>query len=206
MRTLSIGKTRNNIIILFFTLFSSLGLLGCGLPGQQLAPRIEIQPKMEGVGLPKCVKVVCKDERDSDFVGRRAGFIFGGALETGPDFASRVESALKNGLAKNGLTVNKTPDCQGRSLTVMVMSLEYQDDGDRVSASTRLKALAENGEEKLSREVSGEKTLNVSAPPDESSNEILIGQVIGRAINKIINDRDLLEFFSRDILQSKKLD
>ena len=178
-----------------------LALNGCALSPQMITVQPSPEVTAANVGNNQSVTVSTVDQREQQAFGTRGG-VYGNTSLIRPanDLAAVITDAVRKGLQAQGFNAfNPTDD--GRPLEVRIATLSYvPEEGsvvNRVEVNTVIEALARNpqGDEYKGVYRAG-NTYEQPLTPSAARNEMMINEVLDRALKQLLADPKLLSFMA----------
>jgi uncharacterized lipoprotein len=188
----------------------TVALLATSLSACALSPQmIDIVPKPEVVtrnaGNNEAVRVSTMDQRSSPAFGTRGG-IYGNTslIRAGNDMPGAITLAVRQGLQQQGFNAYN-PGGQASDLDVRIVEFSYvPEEGsvvNRVEVKAELHAVARNqrGDEFRGIYRAG-NTYEQPLTPTASRNQMMLNEVLDRALRQLLADDKLLNFLSGSIV------
>jgi len=201
---------------LTLVLASFLGT-SCGFAPQSVTLRPKVELAATTLGQSRTVGVTVVDERARSIVGYRATAApqyggLGGAITTAGDPSSAVQAALADGLRRHGfnpltgptqITQGTQTTLEGRDLRVEIRGLDYNANqvpfAYQVRVEATLKGICVVGSARpYERTYRGEYEENIfMVMPTDSANEEYLNLVLSRAIQRLLEDTELIQCLAR---------
>jgi uncharacterized lipoprotein len=188
----------------------AIALLATSLSACALSPQmIDIVPKPEVVtrnaGNNEAVRVSTLDQRSSPAFGTRGG-VYGDTslIRAGNDMPGAITLAVRQGLQQQGFNAYN-PGGQASDLDVRIVEFSYvPEEGsvvNRVEVKAELHAIARNqrGDEFRGVYRAG-NTYEQPLTPTASRNQMMLNEVLDRALRQLLADDKLLNFLSGSIV------
>lgn len=185
--------------------FATVGVSACGLRALEdqvvvLNPNVSVARADYGKGNPIIVEVI--DERDQGIIGRRYwGDGEAAKITTEQNIADLIRKKIVGALSDYNFKPVPSGESHPITLKVEVRRLVYRGSSGLntflLQAKVTLKAIARNRDatyEQFYRVENEERVLIVA---DAEFNSKLINAALSDAINKLMNDPELLNFLSR---------
>lgn len=181
-------------------------LIIAALSGCALSPQvIELHPKptfsAQNIGNNQAVQISAFDHRGQNEFGTRGG-VYGktSLIRPAGEIPPVLIGAVQKGLQAQGFNAYN-PDANGIALEVALKQLSYVPEQGSVVNSVEVKALIEAtarnaaGDEYIGRYMTGN---NYEQPltPSAERNELMLNEVLERALAKLLADPKLLSFLS----------
>ncbi len=186
---------------LLLTLGLSTLLTGCNLTHESLTltPAVSVVPSNIGQGQPIAVKVL--NNVPSNQIGIRASdYDPGRTITLSNNLQSMVDNAVMSTLKTQGFKPVRND--ASRHLLVRLNSLKYTYNNPdtlkttiHISCSLSVKANAEH--ESLQRTYRSRMDFKVLTAPSIATDQANINAVISRALNKMVNDQELMHLLSQ---------
>lgn len=178
-----------------------LALSGCALSPQMITVQPSPEVTAANVGNNQSVTVSTVDQREQQAFGTRGG-VYGNTSLIRPanDLAAVITDAVRKGLQAQGFNAFN-PNDDGRPLEVRIATLSYvPEEGsvvNRVEVNTVIEALARNpqGDEYKGVYRAG-NTYEQPLTPSAARNEMMINEVLDRALKQLLADPKLLSFMA----------
>lgn len=166
---------------------------GCAFTPQAVVLKPDIQPTLAPVGEGRTVLVTVVDERPRSTLGTRGARGVGAELTVQGDLTKVVETAVADGLQRQGFVVTPDKPSDGRELRVEIRNLDYGVTVGFWAGSLRtecgLKAVCIIGStrpyEQLYR---GEHQESVQVVQTAEANEQYLNIALSKAINSMLQD------------------
>lgn len=175
---------------------------GCALSPQtvQVAPAPEVTPQDIGAGRGVALSVV--DTRERDWFGRRGGIYDTSYVQPSGDITLPVREAIGGALSQYGFRVQAAGEPADLSMMVDIGAIDYEATGTPAMTTVTTRAdlgvvlRSPRGEEYSGRsKVSQSK--DVALVPDARQNGELINQTLSRAIERMLQQPDVLRFLQQ---------
>jgi uncharacterized lipoprotein YajG len=176
---------------------------GCAYIDQNLKVDPEASVTSDNIGGGRKIAVRVIDDRDEQLIGKRgAQFLPGGKISSKQDLAEVLEEDVREGLLRKGFEPVKEHET-GLLMKVELRSLEYNSSmglwtaGNIGTAVIKVTATAPSGKiyEETYRSESEVRTAFISS---QVTNARVVNNALSEAINKIFEDRELVEFLARE--------
>jgi uncharacterized lipoprotein YajG len=173
---------------------------GCAWVPQSatLRPAPAITASSAGNGVELAVRVV--DRRSSEEIGRRGVDSRNAPITTRQNVTQVFEKTILRGLGQKGFSASRFEGQPGRLLTVELRKLEYTTDMEYwkgvVRTETELHASMFKDGVKFERLYSGRRSQNVVEAPSASTNERLINEALSEALERLLEDAQLIRFLA----------
>jgi len=149
------------------------------------------------VGVGKEVGLIVVDERPKQIIGHR-GTAYGAAAEitSNQDVAAVVREKLRIGLASNGFRVVNAMNKTSPALKVEIRLIEYTTSTGfwtgGIHTRAAFKGICRNGAQEYENIYRQENEERVMVVPTAETNEEWINRVVGQALEKILQDGQLI--------------
>lgn len=187
---------------LFYTgvLILSVLLAACARSPQtvNIRPDLDLsQANAIGQGTRVTLQVV--DNRSSRVIGSRGGVYADTAnISTANDITTPIYGELVPGLRALGYEVVGADQASKADLRVLVDAIEYRTIGGRVltdiETAATVRAVARVGNREFTGRYRGTQTKEVLRAPSQADNDELVNAAISRVLERMLTDRELLEF------------
>lgn len=195
-----ITRMKPGVMMLF------LGVLlaqSCAYNKQTVAIKPVLQPGEPVIlAADKSVALKVVDGRTTPDFGRRVGAYGAGELiSTQGDAAGAIREKIAGGLQRCGFAVEGSSGQASRSMHVEIRAIEYNAGIGMWTVSTKtaaaLKVTCRNNEKTYENLYRAETEKRGMSTAFAETNEILINRVVSEALDKILQDKELLTFLSR---------
>ena len=182
-------------------LIITLGLTGCGLSPQLIEIHPELSRAAENLGQNQAVKLAVVDQRDSEAFGTRGGVYKETALiRPANDLTEAVKAVVRQALQERGYNAYN-PGEQAMALDVRLVQLDYVPEAgsvvNRVDVNAAVQAVAQNPSgDKYTATYKTGNTYEQPLTPSASRNELMINEVLQRALDKLLADAQLHDFLT----------
>lgn len=175
---------------------------GCAFVDQKARLDPDVRVANSTVGAGRRVVVAVVDERPRSLIGRRgAGGSVGGAITTDQDLAELVRGKVAEGLQRSGFAPVSADGAEAPKMKVEIRFLEYELAmgfwTGSINTRAALKAICRNGADGYERLYRAEGKRGAFVVPSASKNELLLNQTLSDALNKMLEDRELLGCLGR---------
>lgn len=177
-------------------------IVGCAFEKQDavVTPHVVVQKRAEGKKAPVSVNVA--DERTGTFVGRRmTGNAMIGAEIKLEEVSPVVDERARYGLMINDFVPVAASDPADRALRIEIRSIEMENTrtffANYYNPSAAFKAVARNRTEsfeKLYRAEVPRRAVNFNT---DSTNNRLLSMIVGKVLDEMLNDPELMNFLAR---------
>lgn len=176
-------------------------LAGCTYTPQtaNIDPTVEVAE--ENIGQGTIVKLVVKDERVNDEIGRRGtGMVRGAAITSERSVAEVFQEKMAEVLTKKGFTIAEQDDNFQTTLDVEIRALEYSTSvgfwtgGEHMNVA--VKAIGNNGIDSYEKFYRSEEEKRVMFVSGAKGNEELINAAVAEVLEQFAADGDLFDLLS----------
>ena len=203
------------VFAIFFTVLATsvlcgLGLASCALSPQTVAVLPAIDVRAEPIGRGREILLAVIDQRPQQAIGARGGIYDTATITPRTDVVQGVEQALAERLEASGFNVIKatgelaaTPEL---GLQVAVLSIDYQAlTGSQlgtpllneIKLSAEVNATATNSSGSRTGQYQALSQRRQMGYPNAEENEIMINDVLARALKQLLEDRNILELLAQ---------
>ncbi len=142
------------------------------------------------------LNILVVDKRNSPILGLRGGvYKDTSTIKTEEDITANIHLNLANAFAEAGYIVSPSATTK---LEVSIISLKYQGHGENrvseVDLSAEILATVTNSETKFTKSYKANRKKEVLKAPDEKTNEVLINNILGIVIQRVLDDEELLSY------------
>jgi uncharacterized lipoprotein len=189
------NQLRRSSVLVLFAL-----LAACALSPQTVNIRPDLdmsQANAIGQGTRITLQVI--DNRSSLVIGSRGGvYADTSTISTRSDISTPIRGELVPGLRALGYEVVDAGQAAKADLRVLVDAIEYKAVGGRVltdiETAATVRAVAKVGNREFTGRYRGTQTKEVLRKPTPEDNDELINAAVSRVLERMLTDRELLEF------------
>jgi len=187
---------------LLIVVLASFLVTACALTPQSVTLRPKVEVAATSLGQGRTVGVTVVDERPRSIVGYRGVGTMGATITTAGDPPSAVQAALADGLRRHGFNPVMGQVPEGRELRVEIRGLDYTLSqavfGSTLRTESTLKGVCVIGSTRpYEGTYRGEHEQSIHIVPSESANEEYLNLVLSRAIQRLLQDTQLIQCLAR---------
>lgn len=187
---------------LLIVVLASFLVTACALTPQSVTLRPKVEVAATSLGQGRTVGVTVVDERPRSIVGYRGVGTMGATITTAGDPPSAVQAALADGLRRHGFNPVMGQVPEGRELRVEIRGLDYTLSqavfGRTLRTESTLKGVCVIGSTRpYEGTYRGEHEQSIHIVPSESANEEYLNLVLSRAIQRLLQDTQLIQCLAR---------
>jgi uncharacterized lipoprotein len=176
-----------------------LAIGACALSPQA----IRIRPSLDGGAFagtqaPAAVALQVADARRDPVIGYRGGVYDTATITAEPALTSAVRTALAAALTRRGLTILDAGGRGDMTLNVEITELRYAIERDKlkytIETVAAVRAVSSAGNITRTGEYRDRRTKEVLKAPGTEENEELINAVLAGALQRLVEDPELLDY------------
>lgn len=187
---------------LTIVLIASVIFGACALSPQTitLKPAIDVRSHPIGRGRELALEVV--DLRPSRHFGSRGG-VYGETALLNPrtEVAETVRRALAERLTASQFRVTPPNPGAPLALRVEIQRIDYIASGEPIVSEVRavavIRAIVRNSGRTLTSQYQANTARRVVGPPGEAANEVILNEVVGKVLQRLLQDGAVLELLSQ---------
>lgn len=180
---------------IFSIIIVSMFFSACGLSPQI----VKINPVLNEAKVTSAnttFNILVTDKRNSQVLGLRGGvYKDTSTVKTEGDITANIQFNLAEAFEKAGYTVSPSATTK---LEVSIIRLEYQGHGENrvseVDVSAEILATVTNSVTKFTKSYKASRKKEVLKAPDENKNEVMINEILGSVIQRVLDDEELLSY------------
>ena len=187
-----------------------LGVSGCALSPQTVAVLPAIDVRAEPIGRGRDILLEVLDQRPQQVIGARGGVYDTATITPRTDVVQGVEQALAERLQASGFNVSQgntdSETVAELSLRVAVLTIDYQAQAgaqlgtplvNEIKLSAEIEAIVVNNNRRRAGQYQALSQRRQLGYPNAEENEIMINDVLAKALKQLLEDRSMLELLAQ---------
>ena len=183
---------------------------GCALSPQTVAVLPAIDVRAEPIGRGRDILLEVLDQRPQQVIGARGGVYDTATITPRTDVVQGVEQALAERLQASGFNVSQgntdSETVAELSLRVAVLTIDYQAQAgaqlgtplvNEIKLSAEIEALVVNNNRRRAGQYQALSQRRQLGYPNAEENEIMINDVLAKALKQLLEDRSMLELLAQ---------